>query len=205
MNICLSRNDNWTCGGIAQSGVYFSRVQKHENGSTSSSCSGYDTNVQDHLHRLADGGVFIDKRKVSDDALSQGTFSGPMLNELLPPNHVSRFMSPLEGVPYEPGQPLGGLDYVGLGVYSAIWREVGARIGVRVGDVMRWEDGTEEPIAPCTCWKGVCLGCQRFRHYVDRAPNTGWLTKAREPSGPDDHCPECKARLSAKADEEASP
>ena len=203
MLTCLMRHsEKWTVGGIAKSGVYFNRLTEHG----SSSSSGYNTYIETDLHKLADGGVFIDKRPVEDDVLIDGVYNGPMLDLRLPPQEVAPFENDDNLVSMLPGLGGGyftlaamrlsdrkwrGFDKVGLDVHVAYWAERGALIGVRKGDEMHWSDGRVEPIQPCQCWLHTCRRCNRMRHYVDREPGS-FIAKARTPEGPDDHCPECK-------------
>lgn len=184
MFVCLVHNSTWSYGGIAKAGFYLSK--------RSSSLTGFSAELQPHLHMLADGGTVVDKRKVPEEKLTDGVLRGPLLDEGLPPDHVSRFAS-IDSSTHDRSKPLRSLDNAGLHVYVQYWRDLGARIGRREGDQIAWEDGEREDITPCRCWEDVCLSCHRLRHYVDRDPTAPWpLTRTRKPSGPDDHCPECR-------------
>lgn len=206
MNSCLlNPQDRWPVGGIALSGVWFQDGGR--------SLSGHNTDVEANLHRLADGGVFVDKRNVPHGELARLVCEGPMLSTTLAPNEVDRFsardreaarrMIPGLSGGFEAlasralDETFRGLDKVGLNVYCKLWLDAGARIGQRDGDIIVWHhrSGAEEveQIRPCTCWKAVCLGCHKLRYYVDTVPN-GMMSKTREVSGPDDHCPSCAAK-----------
>lgn len=143
----------WDLGGIARSGVYFSK------GSTS--LTGYDTEPEGRFHELGEGGHFVDKREVESIASAV-------------------FAAPLSG-------------FVPIEEYLTFWREQNARIGFRQDNHMVWEDGTSTPIEPCKCWKGICMGCDRLRYYVDRLPSELGAVKIRDVENQEDHCPACKA------------
>lgn len=103
------------------------------------------------------------------------------------------------------------LDGESVDRYVARWAARGARIGVRIGDTMKWTQrvagvdptapvydriaacAEDEDIPACRCWVGTCLKCRKMRYYVDREPHSGWEVRVRVPSGPDDHCAECRA------------
>jgi len=206
MNTCLSSpHDVWPLGGIGRSGVHFTKG--------AGSLSGYKTDVEAQLHRLSNGGIFIDSRAIADtDAFYDLVINGPMVDTELPPKMVDNFGDRTCLASMLPGLSGGfntfaakalaerewkGLDRVSVDIFVGLHLAVGARVGVREEDEMRWteSDGSEavEPILACECWKEVCLGCHKFRYYVDRAPSRGSLiTRARIPSGPEDHCPSCK-------------
>lgn len=203
-NTCLLRPaDSYPYGGIAASGVYFR--------APGVSTSGYDTRVENHLHRLADGGVFLDKRPVPDADLVSVVMSGPVLDLNLPPATVDRFRDRQSLAHMLPGlggsfrdfavaalrnKEWSGLDSISLDLYLALWLGLGAVAGTRKGDSMEWSDGRVTDIPACTCWHGVCLGCNCLRYYVDPIPGA-FPPATRQPRHPQDHCPECKRKQSA--------
>lgn len=209
MNICLlNHEDRWPFGGIGGAGAYFKKPGE--------SVSGCSTDVRKVLHRLDDGGVFIDSSAIANsDEFARLVINGPMLGLGLEPNEVDGFRDREAAARMLPGfsgswkhllkaavelPEFRGFDRVGLHVFVKLYQEVGSRIGVRHGNVMRWttRDGSElvEDIQPCECWKSVCLGCRRLRYYVDYE-SAGLFRRVRPVQQPDDHCPECRAKGAA--------
>lgn len=204
MHICMLNNSRqWPLGGIGKSGCFFT--------AKSMSTSGYETDVEGNLHRMASLGIFVDKRLVSDDPRFVGwIMRDPIVDTDLNDGESERCPQPsemllagLEGAfavmarQRATDPKYRGLDSWSVAEYVAVWLDRGARVGQRNQDTMTWvqkgKDDTEEKIAPCRCWERVCLGCDKLRYYVDRAVADSYLeTKARVPSGPDDHCPACK-------------
>jgi hypothetical protein len=198
---CLTANSGeWDFGGIGLSGVFFEKCR----GSTQSSLSRCG---KDALHRLRDGGLFLDKRTCDRLVLVEGVCNGPMLSLRLRADEAELFdehaclerMEPALGDGFKTlaqhalaNRQWRGFDKVGLNIYLAFWRDRGARIGQRQGNEMHWEDGVIDPIQPCECWRKICLGCNKLRYYVDRDPDS-LITQARQPLGPEDHCPKCRA------------
>ncbi len=172
---CFKDNEEYTIGGICRAGVHFDYIS--ENG-YKSSVTTYDTNVERNLHRMANGGFFIDARNV-EDPYGYALYS-PML-ELDKPSDWKERENP------------GGFSYVGLSYFLNNAAKYGAKIGMRVNDKMHWNDGEITHIAPCECWKDVCLGCHKLRSYVDIVSTGGYFTNTRIPTNPHDHCPSCKA------------
>lgn len=186
--------------GIAQSGWYGERVTPWGKSSTTS----YDKKFETCWHQVVEGGYLIDKRPVDPGKLYDLTVHGPMLSLTATepekcPEPSAMLLLGLSGA----WQNLAlrravdpewrGLDQIPLLDYLAMWQHEGAKVGKRVGDIIEWADSTTSPVPACDCWIYTCLGCKSSRYYVDRAPSTGdYITRARVPSGPDDHCPACK-------------
>lgn len=187
VHTCLVSDDQWEVGGIGRAGIHFKRKEGEES-FMSSSLTTSNPNVEQELHRLAQGGVFIDSREVDEAALTHLVISGPMLV------HKS------EGSQNQikPRAEAGPFDYIELSDYIASYFEIGARVGYRVGNRINWtrmkSTNQVESIAPCTCWHYVCLGCHRLRYYVDRQYKPSGECVSRMPADPNDHCPECKAK-----------
>lgn len=177
----------WLSGGVTAAGSSFDKVQ----GDTSSSLSGCYGKPEEYYHYLAEGAVFVDKRAVPSDSLISGVISGPMLSLSIGPNQVKTFAT---GITEDitPDFDPKSLDCVGINVYTEFWAKLGARIGYRRGDDMHWNDGSVEPIQKCECWKGYCFSCNKLRYYVDRIYSPGGEARSRMPSGPHDHCVECR-------------
>lgn len=147
-------------GGIALVGAWF-----HGRGSTwvdpetgyrstsSVSCTTYDTDalraIREHL---CDGGVFVDKRRIPDDVLHEWVFRCPIEREDLPDGHVQGWFDPREGVParmaeggiLDLARRVGSMGYIATDLYVALWSHLGARIGVRKGATIEWDDGSVE-------------------------------------------------------------
>lgn len=127
--------------GIGKAGVY---GRKGPNCSVSIP----DTRLSAYYGDLIDGGLVVDKRPVPDDDLVKWVVSGPMLDLALP----EKSCHPL----WEEVQPCAdarllehaALTDISLDLYLDLWRSLGARIGVREGDDIVWEDGAREQIRP---------------------------------------------------------
>lgn len=164
LHTCFTEKNKtyWRVGGISQAGVHF----HGQAGNTSSDLTTYDTNMARQLHVLADGGTFVDNRNNPDPVYA--VFQCPLLKLDVAADYIER-------------DPPTSMSYVGLDYYNAWQLKNGARIGVRSGNEIKWSDGTIDQIEPCDCWKNVCLGCNRLRHYVDN----------KKPLHPHDNCPSC--------------
>jgi hypothetical protein len=129
----------WEFCGIAQAGVYAATV-KVSFGSSSSraSVTTYDPRLRCEVGNLIEGGVVVDKRTVSSDDLIHYVVAGAMLDLDLPAGHCKGW-GDIE--PCEDAKARKGFDFVSLDLYLKLWRSLGARIGVRKGDEIHWEDG----------------------------------------------------------------
>jgi hypothetical protein len=132
-------------------------------GSISGTMSSYDRMLAPFLSELIEGGVVIDKWSIPDPLFSKLVISGPMCSAMLAddavdpcPSIPSYMLAPggLEGgfkdlAAVKVAKPTwGGLDLVSVKSFTAMWREAGARIGKRVGNVIQWEDGAVDPVPP---------------------------------------------------------
>jgi len=137
--------------------------------------SSYSRQLGPFLGLLEDGGTVIDKWNVDSETFTHLVISGPMVAVELPDDEV-------DACPEIPDYMLGpgglkgsfwlfaankkanrkwsGLDRVSLKTYTDMWRDAGARIGKRDGDVIRWEDGDVEQIPPVDNYK-VKSACDR--------------------------------------------
>lgn len=124
--------------------------------------SSYDKRIERKYSALVEGGVVLDKRPAFGSyprgAMAE-VMDGPMLDLDLAPKGEERCPEPsavlLHGLQdgflalakkRATDQSWRGLDAVGLDVYLSRWRVLGARIGVRHGDAIHWEDGEQAPI-----------------------------------------------------------
>lgn len=111
-----------------------------------SSISGYDKRLERAYVKLREGGWVVDKRpafKKDYEAAYRAVISGPMDEPSLPDNAIDHWGVKIENPDLD---TLKGYDYAGMGVYSAYWENLGARIGRRRGDNIVWNDGDIEPI-----------------------------------------------------------
>lgn len=140
----------YTTLGIAAAGCYATCPPvQYGNGTTvESSVSIPDSRLIPYLGDLADGGVVIDKRPcIKRDDFVHWIVKGPMLKESLPGGCRNVPFS-RDIIPCDDPKACGGYDYIALDLYMELWRGLGARIGTRVGDVIKWEDGEVFPIPP---------------------------------------------------------
>lgn len=201
-NACLMRSpEKWIYGTVAENGTVLERVNCTQSGDYSP--------PETSFHKLMEGAHFLDKRPLSHEALVHLVYSGPMLSLSLAPGQDDRFTSTQRATLAEMTPALSGgfeaiaravinpewrgLDFIALPEYCRLYMDAGARVGIRRGNFMEWNDGTRTEIPPCECWKDVCRSCNKLRHYVDRIPGS-YIPQARKPSGPDDHCPECRGK-----------
>jgi hypothetical protein len=132
------------------------------------SMSSYSMRLGPFLGRVADGGTIIDKWNVEFKTAFDLAVNGPMVDVDLPEGSV-------DAAPEIPDYMLGpgglqggflalaavkkakpgwrGLDRISLREYTDMWRSAGARIGIRKGDQIHWEDGVVEQIPPVDDYK----------------------------------------------------
>jgi hypothetical protein len=175
---------DYVTGGICLSGYHGQTAPDPERGYGPVSMSSYDTRAERFLHRMAEGGIFIDKRPAvrehGEHQVRTWVINDPVMR------------------PGASDEGEGWLGYISPETYAQRWADRGARVSVREGDFMVGWDGTVTPIEPCRCWEGACFGCNRNRYYVDREPGGACgIVKVRVPTGPEDHCPDCKAKAAA--------
>jgi len=131
----------YTTLGIAAAGVYATSGSK-------SSSQIPDNRLHAYLGDLVEGGQVMDKRPCLEHPdFFLMVFSGPMLKEDLPPGTCNKAFSREVLLCTAADFPnLGGYDYLSLDLYTELWRQLGARIGKRIGDFIHWEDGECQPI-----------------------------------------------------------
>jgi hypothetical protein len=145
----------YTILGIALSGWYGRTTE-------GAHVSSYDKRIETQYAALVDGGVVVDKRPAFDANLKgaiKEVMDGPLLDMSLAPEAEERCPEPSDILLYgledtfqrwakkrATDKGWKGLDSVGLEVYLRRWRALGARIGVRHGDTIHWEDGEEVAI-----------------------------------------------------------
>ncbi len=135
----------FTTLGIALGGVYATSPNPYSE-DTAVSISIPDNRLYCYLGDLKNGGVVIDKRMVKTSTLINETCSGPYLRESLKEGTMAKGLTyPKEVVKYD-AKKVSGIDYVALDIYLSIWRKHGARIGVRKGKYILWEDGEKKLI-----------------------------------------------------------
>lgn len=87
--------------------------------------------------------MVMDKRTVEDVVLIQGVMSGPMLDVGLP----SKTKKGWDGnEACENPEDCKSFDLISLDLYAEYWRTRGAKIGIRKGDTIVWENGDVDPI-----------------------------------------------------------
>jgi hypothetical protein len=130
-----------------------------------SSITYYDSRLRPYFGELLEGGYVVDKREVLEERPGLAVLS-PMCDGGLPLGAVDEFKS-AEGSLVAQAIASGGegsfrdlarlalaaprcgaFDFVAADVYAAWWKDHGARVGRRVGEVIRWDDGSEESIRP---------------------------------------------------------
>lgn len=149
--------------GVAPDGSVSGEYPPVDNGdgcTTRGSVSIPDRRLGPYLGDLADGGTVVDLWACDWGAVAEVVCSGPMCDLALEPGTVRRFGDKVDRLMLEgtggafqafllrkvvnPGWS--GLDYIALPEWLELRRGIGARIGRRDGQVIRWEDGTITPI-----------------------------------------------------------
>jgi hypothetical protein len=132
----------YTTLGIGSAGVYATgRTVVGLNSTTTSSSSIPDRRLTPYLGDMVEGGIVLDKRPcIHRDDFVHMIVSGPMMNQDLP-HDSKKGWGPTESCDLEDARKCKGLDYLSLNLYIQLWVEKGARVGVRVGDKVYWNDG----------------------------------------------------------------
>lgn len=158
----------YTFLGIAEAGCYASAPNRW--GDTPASISIPDKRLSCYYGDVVEGGTILDKRPAFEKqsrACTRAVVSGPMLRDNLPALTISRADFPenqiltadsVDSIRMEPegffltvgGDPfkLSSFDFISLDLYCQLWRQLGARVGKRVGMTVEWEDGEVEAIRP---------------------------------------------------------
>lgn len=131
-----------------------------------SSVTIYDSRLRAYFGEVVEGGFVIDKSAVLDrnPALCvrspmcsgklksgerdpfQGADRGSIVANAIAQdeqNPAARLAALMLAAPH-----CGAFDYIAPDAYAAWWRERGARVGIRRGNAIAWNDGTEETIPP---------------------------------------------------------
>ncbi len=101
----------------------------------------------DTFRRLAEGAYIFDKRRVGDRGVAE-VIGGPMLDSQLPVltirswDDARTFDTLAAALACEDTHR--AMTFVSLDVYAAIWRELGCRIGRKVGVAIAWEGDESE-------------------------------------------------------------
>lgn len=131
----------YTTLGIALSGVY---------ATIGSNCSVSipDRRLFSYLGCLVDGGTVIDKRTCKDEDIVRNVISGPMLKEDLPAGHISPPWGEREPIKWDGIRKFSSMDFIALDIYVKFWQDMGAKVGIRKGDRIYWNDGDCQKIPP---------------------------------------------------------
>jgi hypothetical protein len=127
----------WKLISIALAGV----SGKREN----SSFQAPSRRLSSYFGDLCEGGIVIDKRPCPENVIIRQAYCGAMVQVEMPDNTVSRMGgNGLE--PCDDAEKAGSMDFIALNLYVNQWRKLGARIGVRRGRTIHWENGEKSPI-----------------------------------------------------------
>lgn len=128
--------------GIADGGCY-ADCESNFSHDTAAHITIYDRRLTPYLGDLKQGGIVIDKRPcIRRNDFVKNVVRGPMLNVMLPHDTINSVMAKRNlACTIEQARTAGGYDYISLNLYVQYWAELGARIGVRVGDKVYWNDG----------------------------------------------------------------
>lgn len=132
----------YTTLGIALAGCYATAPGYTKDSTCSITI--YDKRLNAYLGNLVEGGTVIDKRTCAESDVIQYVFNGPMLKETLPSGTVDR-MWEKGPMPYD-GSEYRSSDFIALDLYISFWKNLGARIGKRIGDSIHWNDGEIQAI-----------------------------------------------------------
>ena len=105
----------------------------------------YDMRLHCYYGDVREGGTIIDKRPAFEKdwgACCHLVCSGPMVDMSLDNGMVKKLFdkpSVFDG-------DAGAMDMVSLDIYLDNWRALGAKVGHRRGNVVKWEDGSVEEI-----------------------------------------------------------
>jgi hypothetical protein len=130
--------------GIGDAGCYASIKNEYH-----TSVTIYDRRLHAYYGDVREGGTIVDKRPCFAGEAKEAihlVISGPMLELQLDNGMVKRFMGAMEK--WDGMSEIHSFDYVSLNIYLEMWRKVGARVGIRRGDTIVWEDGVVESIVP---------------------------------------------------------
>jgi hypothetical protein len=138
---------DWTYIGIADAGVYGEKPNEHSP-RYPVSITTYNTELEAYFGELCEGGIVMDKRPCREHPEFVSTIvRGPMMAAHLPDNSKDEFG---DIQPCDDARKCSGLAYVSRNLYLDMWRKLGARIGVRKGNHIEWEDGERFEIRPAT-------------------------------------------------------
>lgn len=108
----------------------------------------YDNRLYPYLGCLVDGGTVIDKRTCKDEDIVRHVIAGPMMKEDLPAGHISPPWGERDPIKWDGSQKFSSMDFVALDIYCKYWEDLGARVGIRKGDIIYWNDGESQAIPP---------------------------------------------------------
>ena len=135
--------------GIALSGVYACGETKYgENSKTTCSIEIPDRRLTPYLGNMKEGSFVVDKRTCAQEDIIHWVISGPMVDFDLPEKTRKDWD---KIVACSDIKECSSMNYVSFDLYIDLWRSLGARVGKRVGDVIKWENGEETIIPEFDC------------------------------------------------------
>lgn len=136
--------NEYTYLGIAAAGVYAEAPNKYSKHPASITI--YDRRLRAYFGDMAEGGIVVDKRPCLEHPdFYRMVISGPMRGSWLSEKTRETMH---DTVKCHNAHEAKAFDYISTDLYLALWRDMGAKIGKRVGNEIHWEDGTKETIVP---------------------------------------------------------
>ncbi len=138
----------YTYLGIAAAGVYAKTTTQYNINSTiTSSVTIYDNRLSPYYGDVVEGGIIVDKRPcINHEEFYKMVINGPMLKMDLPNQTVELFTFPATQETIADARNCGSCDNVSLDLYIKLWKELGAKVGYRRGNVVEWDNGEKSVI-----------------------------------------------------------
>jgi hypothetical protein len=135
--------------GIALAGVYArSPSVISGNSKTTSSTEIPDKRLTPYLGELKEGGYVVDKRSCNEKDVIHNVCAGAMLDIDLPEKTRKDWD---KEYPCDDASSSGSMDYISMDLYLKLWEGLGARVGRRAGNVIKWNNGEETVIPEFDC------------------------------------------------------